>query len=235
MSVRRRALKPRVFSAVGLLVAACSGAVEPVVVLPPTGPVSRDELIGTYDAVEFTTTAGEDVIDLLALGASLTLTMESSAHYSGQVSAPGIGAGGADVDEMLEGAWTFDIVTHTTRFPAGSPLLDATFRPSRSEDVSTLLEFDQSLRRHFLTTRVEEPSIDKARVILRAWGQARRETRGQEYSTGAIEQALLLSHRFLARDRLPRKAVDLLDESAMMVGDDSRITEKQVLDRFFSN
>jgi hypothetical protein len=79
------------------------------------------------------------VIDLLALGASLTLTMEGSAQYNGQVNVPGIGAGGADVDEMLEGAWTFDVVTRTVRFPAGSSLLDAAFRPSRSEDASTVL------------------------------------------------------------------------------------------------
>ncbi|MCZ6698292.1 MAG: AAA family ATPase [Planctomycetota bacterium] len=98
--------------------------------------------------------------------------------------------------------------------------------------VTTLFEYQQALRQHFVTVRVEEPSFDKTRVILRSWAQARRKVRGQRFTTVAIEQALLLSHRFLARGRLPRTAIEILDESSTLVSSRTIVSEKHVFDRF---
>ncbi|MFQ5502149.1 MAG: AAA family ATPase [Phycisphaerae bacterium] len=99
-------------------------------------------------------------------------------------------------------------------------------------DVTTLLESDPCLRQHFMTVRIDEPSFDKSRVILRSWAQGRRETTGQIFSTSAVEQALLLSHRFLTRGRLPRKAIEILDQSATLASDEPSVTEKEVFERF---
>ncbi len=99
-------------------------------------------------------------------------------------------------------------------------------------DVTTLFESDQCLRQHFMTVGIDEPSFDQSRVILRSWAQGRREKTGQVFSIGAIEQALLLSHRFMTRDRLPRKAIEILDQSGTRVSDEPSVTEQDVFERF---
>jgi ATP-dependent Clp protease ATP-binding subunit ClpA len=98
--------------------------------------------------------------------------------------------------------------------------------------VTTLLECDQYLRQHFLTVRIDEPTLDRARVILRMWAQGRREKSGQAFSTGAIEQALLLSDRFLTRDCLPRKAVEILEQCASLAAGKAVIRDHDVFERF---
>lgn len=118
---------------------ACSDQVEPVVTLPPSGPVERAELVGEYVAIVFNSVLAGETTDLLVQGASFDLTLEGSAQYSGRVMAPGLGDGGADVEDMLGGAWTYDIVTRRLLFPgAGSTFLSRAFIPERSEDLETL-------------------------------------------------------------------------------------------------
>lgn len=135
----RRIVSHSGFIIVAVLWSACSSSVAPVTVDPPTGPVSREELIGSYDATVFSITTGGETTDLLAAGGSMTLTLEASGQYTGQVSAPGLGPNGTDVSEAPSGAWTYDVVTRTVRFPAGSGFLAASFRPSRAEDPFVIL------------------------------------------------------------------------------------------------
>jgi ATP-dependent Clp protease ATP-binding subunit ClpA len=99
-------------------------------------------------------------------------------------------------------------------------------------DVSTLLESDSCLRQHFMTLRLEEPSYDRSRVIVRAWAQERCEKTGQVFSTAAVEHALHLAHRFLTRGSLPSNAIEILDQSATPAASDGTVTERDVFDRF---
>jgi DNA polymerase III delta prime subunit len=55
------------------------------------------------------------------------------------------------------------------------------------------------------------------------------------FSPGALEEALYLSHRFLARDRLPRKALDLLTHTGSLAKDGRTITGTNVIERFCSH
>ena len=49
------------------------------------------------------------------------------------------------------------------------------------------------------------------------------------FSLDALEEALYLSHRFLARDRLPRKALDLLTHAGSLAEDGRTIRELEQL------
>jgi len=110
----------------------------------------------------------------------------------------------------------------------GGPLL----AEGTETDISKLLESDASLRRHFMTVRLEEPSYDKSRVILRAWVQERCNRTGQTFSTGAVEQALQLAHRFLTRGRLPSTAIEVLHQGAASAERGAVVTDCEVFDRF---
>ncbi|MDH3734794.1 MAG: hypothetical protein OEU54_14800 [Gemmatimonadota bacterium] len=140
---------------------ACQGS--PPMETVRTGTILREELVGTFDATAFTMTVGENVTDLLAGGASFTITLEGSAQSSGRLVAPGIGIGGADVDADLDGAWTFEPVTRTVRFSQQAETFvgDAVFRPSRTEDFSSILLATSVAGDQFLGT----PGLDV--VLLR--------------------------------------------------------------------
>lgn len=112
----------------------------------------------------------------------------------------------------------------------GGPIL----AEASEQGMSSLFEYNQGLRQHFTTVRIEEPGFDKARVLLRMWAQARCESAGLTFTTGAIEQALMLSNRFLTRDQLPRKAIEILDQSASVAAKGDTITDEHVFDRFCS-
>ena len=55
------------------------------------------------------------------------------------------------------------------------------------------------------------------------------------FSADALEEALYLSHRFLARDRLPRKSLDLLTHAGSLAEDGRTITGTNVIERFCSH
>jgi hypothetical protein len=130
MSTRRTLLRSGLV-AVAILVAACSSSVEPIIVEPPSGPVDREELIGSYTAIGLSATVGGQPVDLLAAGGSMTLTLDASAQFNAQIMAPGLGVGGADVSEIVQGTWTYDAVTRRVRFPTGPGFLGMTLVPSR--------------------------------------------------------------------------------------------------------
>ena len=123
-----------------LLVVGLSACGEDVVPLAPpvapTGPVTRDEIVGAYDAIEMIFISGVDTTDVLAGGGSLMLSLDVSAQASGRLFAPGQGPGGADIDEDMSGAWTYDVITRTMRIAQQAPTFvrGAGFRPARTED-----------------------------------------------------------------------------------------------------
>lgn len=101
----------------------------------------------------------------------------------------------------------------------------------RPAAIEAMFEVNETLAERFAILRMDEPSLPRARSILTAWALHQRSVAKVEYTTSSIEQALALSHRFLARTRLPRKAIDLLRQAARQ-GEGNVVTSARVIDRF---
>jgi hypothetical protein len=71
-------------------------------------PLTVDDLAGTFIASTFTVTEGGVTEDLLAAGASITVTLSSDGSTSGQLFVPGGNEDGSDFDADLSGTWTLD-------------------------------------------------------------------------------------------------------------------------------
>ena len=98
--------------------------------------------------------------------------------------------------------------------------------------ATTLAEFrkierDGALARRFSPVTVEEPSIDETIEILRGLRDAYAEHHRTVIADAALEAAARLSGRYLPEQRLPDKAIDLVDQAAARVrlqaGDDDDI------------
>ncbi|MDE0430400.1 MAG: AAA family ATPase [Caldilineaceae bacterium] len=76
------------------------------------------------------------------------------------------------------------------------------------------IEKDSALERRFAPVYVEEPDIENAIEILRGLRQRYEEHHAISYTDEALEQAVRLSHRYVADRKLPDKAIDLIDEAA---------------------
>ena len=100
--------------------------------------------------------------------------------------------------------------------------------------IQSMLEETPELSQQFLTINIEEPSLSTAKRILELWSEEQQKQGGINFSADSLEEALYLSHRFLARDRLPRKALDLLSHSGSLAEDGRNITGANVIERFCS-
>src|SRR5690606_32116588 len=78
-------------------------------------------------------------------------------------------------------------------------------------------EKDAALERRFQPVRVEEPSLEKAELMIRGLAERFREAHGVHIRDDAIRAAVSLSARYISGRQLPDKAVDLLDTSAAYV------------------
>jgi len=108
-------------------------------------------------------------------------------------------------------------------------------------------EKDAALTRRFQVVKVEEPSEEKALLMLRALASTLEEHHRIQVLDEALEAAVGLSHRYIPARQLPDKAVSLLDTSCARVAisqhaappevDDSRkrvdalTTELEIIDR----
>lgn len=88
--------------ALALGVSACGG--------DGTGPdgIERSDVVGSYEATTFTTTQDGDTTDQLAQGAEFTIELDGDGTTTGQLFVPDGGEEGGDLDESLDGTWTFD-------------------------------------------------------------------------------------------------------------------------------
>ena len=98
--------------------------------------------------------------------------------------------------------------------------------------IQSMLEETPELSQQFLTINIEEPSLTTAQRILELWSEEQQKQNRLNFSPDALEEALYLSHRFLARDRLPRKALDLLTHAGSLAEDGRTITGANVIKRF---
>lgn len=102
------------------------------------------------------------------------------------------------------------------------------------DGVARLLEDDQALQREFVTVEIDEPNLAKTASILRAWTQQQSDKRNRTFAENSIQEAIALTHRFLGRDRMPRKAIDLLEHAAAHAAKGETVASSHVIDRFCS-
>ena len=98
--------------------------------------------------------------------------------------------------------------------------------------LAALFESMPELEQQYVTLSVEEPDLARAAKILSAWAEHYRDREGLYFTPEAQDEALHLSHRFLARTRLPRKALDLLVQVAGVRGERNTIERSDVIERF---
>ena len=97
-----------------------------------------------------------------------------------------------------------------------------------------LLRSDEALAEQIHLLPVNEPSAERARWILGRVAEELEEELALEIDGGACDMAVRLSTRFLLAKRLPRKALELLRESASEAAGASRerLGAEDVLGRF---
>src|SRR4051794_21597420 len=76
------------------------------------------------------------------------------------------------------------------------------------------IERDSALARRFSAVTVEEPSVEDTVAILRGLRGAYESHHGVFIDDTALEAAARLSDRYLSEQRLPDKAIDLVDQAA---------------------
>lgn len=86
-----------------------------------------DEVAGSYSATTFRLTSGDTDFDLLALGASVTATLDSDGTTTGRLFVPGGVGGEGEVDEDLAGTWTLTGTTVTFTPSASTLISDVDF------------------------------------------------------------------------------------------------------------
>jgi ATP-dependent Clp protease ATP-binding subunit ClpE len=79
------------------------------------------------------------------------------------------------------------------------------------------IEKDAALERRFQPVMVNEPTPEEAVEILIGLKDRYEDYHGVEYTEGAIEACVKLSHRYIQDRFLPDKAIDLMDEAGSKV------------------
>ncbi len=129
-------------------------------------------------------------------------------------------------------AYQFNLETHfeNLAFKFKGPIIAEGLRST----VQNMLEYHPELDQHFVTLVLQEPNLDRMQTILKLWSQKHRSETGTVIETGALQHALYLSHRFLSRSRMPRKALDLIEQVAATCNHD-QVGVVDVINRFCDN
>lgn len=98
--------------------------------------------------------------------------------------------------------------------------------------LQAMLEYNEELEQYYYVLTLEEPSLERCARILEHWSREQAERFDKHFDADALQQALNVTHRFLARSRMPRKALDLLAQVGTLVGEERRITQADVINRF---
>ncbi len=92
------------------------------------------------------------------------------------------------------------------------------------------IEKDPALTRRFQTVKVEEPTEDKAVLMMRGIVSTMEKHHRVQILDEALESAVKLSHRYIPDRQLPDKAVSLLDTACARVGVSHHATPAEVED-----
>lgn len=112
--------------ALALVLASCgddNGSFSPTV----------ENVAGSYSAASFTATTTVGTLDLLALGASVAVTLTPGGTTTGRLFVPGGAEGGGDLDEDLTGTWALSGSTVTFNQTADTFIRDVQFTASRNQ------------------------------------------------------------------------------------------------------
>lgn len=100
------------------------------------------------------------------------------------------------------------------------PLARGKFRcigATTNEEYKKYIEKDPALERRFQPIKVDEPSVKNSIDILLGLRIKFETHHGLTYEASAIEQAVVLSDKFIADRYLPDKAIDVIDEAGSAV------------------
>mgnify|MGYP006078323223 CR=1 FL=1 len=86
-----------------------------------------------------------------------------------------------------------------------------------NEEYRKYIERDAALERRFQPVRVKEPSVGTTIEILRGLRSKFEQHHALSYHDKALEQAAILSNKYIADRFLPDKAIDVIDEAAARV------------------
>ncbi|MBI5537041.1 MAG: AAA family ATPase [Deltaproteobacteria bacterium] len=100
-----------------------------------------------------------------------------------------------------------------------------------ARQLESMMEGSPELEQSYVPIGMEEPDLPTARRILEQWAEHQK-SRGRQYAPEALEEALQLTYRFLARSRLPRKAIDFIATVGTMVEQGRSVAASDVIDRF---
>jgi len=98
----------------------------------------------------------------------------------------------------------------------------------RRELVDAMMEATGELEQNLILIPVFEPSLVNAAAMMRQWNRLN----GGLFTEAALDQALMLTHRFLARSRLPRKVFDFLTPVLRLHEQRATVGEADVIERF---
>ena len=130
-----------------------------------------------------------------------------------------IGAGGGGDSGSLDAANIMKpMLTRNELQIVGATTLD---------EYSKYIEKDSALERRFQKVLVDEPSQSEAVEILKGLRTKYEEHHKIKIPDDAIEQAVLLSSRYVSDRFLPDKAIDLIDEAAARKRINFAVTDKR--------
>ena len=103
---------------------------------------------------------------------------------------------------------------------------------SRRGPIDSMLEYSPELQQNYTLVHVAEPDLERTLKILEKWSEDRAGRGLKGFSHAALTEALYLTHRFLSRQQLPRKAVDLLCDTGVLAGKAGAVTPRDIVERF---
>lgn len=81
-------------------------------------PVTRADVVGSYEATTLSVTADGETTDQLAAGAEITLQLADDGTTSGALFVPGGAEDGGDLEADLAGNWSFQAMMEEPSVPA---------------------------------------------------------------------------------------------------------------------
>lgn len=84
------------------------------------------------------------------------------------------------------------------------------------KEYKKYIETDPALERRFQSVKVEEPTIENAKIMLTSLAAKYERHHHIKYSPEAISAAVELSHKYVSGRCLPDKAIDLIDEAGAL-------------------
>jgi hypothetical protein len=94
-----------------------------------------------------------------------------------------------------------------------------------------MLEGTPGLEQHYVALQLPEPDLATMEAILSRWAEEQR-AHGRTFTPGALHEATQLTHRFLARSRMPRKVLDFLASLGSLVEPGRAVLDSDVIERF---